>query len=216
MSKRKQKGTIFGIFVIVAGLIVIIAVTVVSQKSTDFKQEENYLDSNNSNDEEFVTDDSDTEVDSVDTNINNEADSETDDSDSLDKAENQDETLAEDVSDITATGGAGIDLTEFNLEVLVPATTAKYDEITTYTFEPENTLSVMPSSYEGISLNETDVLDRETISVGNQVAERLTIASAKDGSEISVVQVISDDYLYDFRGSDDFLESLDQYIKISN
>lgn len=111
--------------------------------------------------------------------------------------------------------------------VKAPVTTSDYTlladveanvigEITTYIFIESNILNVMPATMQAAVLNETPVKERMTIMIGDTAAERLTINSAKDGSNITVVQAVVGETLYDFRGSDDFLSNLSKYIEFSN
>lgn len=85
-------------------------------------------------------------------------------------------------------------------------------EITTYSFGDTNSLSVMPAAMQSVVLNETPTLAETDITVAGQAGKKLTLSSAKDGSPFSVVQVIVNDQLFDFRGTDLFLDTLGQYI----
>ncbi|HBY73714.1 MAG TPA: hypothetical protein DEG44_03430, partial [Candidatus Kerfeldbacteria bacterium] len=73
-------------------------------------------------------------------------------------------------------------------------------EITTYSFGDTNSLSVMPAAMQSVVLNETPTLAETDITVAGQAGKKLTLSSAKDGSPFSVVQVIVNDQLFDFRG----------------
>lgn len=85
-------------------------------------------------------------------------------------------------------------------------------DITTYRFGDTNSLSVMPVAMQVAVLNETPTLETVDITVAGVTGQRLTLSSAKDGSPFTVVQVVQGDTLYDFRGDDEFLDQLDQYI----
>lgn len=100
--------------------------------------------------------------------------------------------------------------------LLAEAETTVVGEITTYTFTDNNFLNVMPAAMQSAVLNETPVKQRETITIGETAAERLTISSAKDGSDVIVVQTVIGETLYDFRGTEDFLSNLSQYIIFTN
>lgn len=103
-------------------------------------------------------------------------------------------------------------VTTSDYSLLAEAETNVIGEITTYTFAENNRLNVMPATMQAAVLNETPVKQRAAITIGNTAAERLTVTSAKDGSEITVVQAVVGEKLYDFRGSEEFLSNLSQYI----
>ena len=100
--------------------------------------------------------------------------------------------------------------------LLAEAETTVVGEITTYSFADNNFLNVMPAAMQSAVLNETPVKQRETITIGETAAERIIISSAKDGSDVAVVQAVIGETLYDFRGNEDFLSNLSQYIIFSN
>jgi hypothetical protein len=100
--------------------------------------------------------------------------------------------------------------------LLQAAETTINGEITTYRFTDGNSLSVMPEALQSVVLNETPVKEEVDITVGGLPATRYTLASAKDGSLFTVVQIIYESKLYDFRGSTDYLDDLSQYIKFTN
>ena len=74
----------------------------------------------------------------------------------------------------------------------------------------------MPISYKDSVLNESSIIKTEDTSIGGSAGKKYTITSAKDGSEINVIHVELNGVLYDFRGTDDFLKSLNNYILLSN
>ena len=100
--------------------------------------------------------------------------------------------------------------------VVADATTSSEGEIMSYDFGNGNRLNVMPADYQTMVLNEIAVQERQSITIGSAAGERLTVTSAKDGSPTDVVQVILDRTLYDFRGSNDFLSHLDDYVTFTN
>ncbi|MBI2415324.1 MAG: hypothetical protein HYV33_01525 [Candidatus Kerfeldbacteria bacterium] len=107
-----------------------------------------------------------------------------------------------------------ITVTQTQLTVTAEATVTTAGDITTYHFSDSDYMNVMPSSYQAMVLNETPVQQRQAITVAGWPAERLTITSAKDGSELTVVHLLIDDRLYDFRGSENFLARLNDYVTI--
>lgn len=100
-------------------------------------------------------------------------------------------------------------------ELLSPAETIVIGEITTYTFAENNILNVMPKAMQSAVLNETPVKERTVITIGETPAERLTLSSAKDGSDVIVVQTVVGEKLYDFRGNTNYLSNLSQFIKFN-
>lgn len=85
-------------------------------------------------------------------------------------------------------------------------------EITTYSFGDSNSLNVMPAAMQSVVLNETPTLNEAAVVVAGLPGKKLTLSSAKDGSPFFVVQVINNDQLFDFRGNELFLDTLNQYI----
>lgn len=99
--------------------------------------------------------------------------------------------------------------------ILIDATITSSGDITTYHFTDTNILNIMPLSYKAMVLNETPVTNTEIVSVGEVSAELLTLRSAKDGATIKVVQIEHGDQLFDFRGSDEFLNTLSKYVQFN-
>lgn len=99
--------------------------------------------------------------------------------------------------------------------LLQSADTITNGAITTYTFAAGNVLNVMPADMQSVTLAETPVQERTPITIGAVSGERITITSAKDGSAQTIVQVVHNDKLYDFRGSADFLDHLADYIQFN-
>lgn len=96
-----------------------------------------------------------------------------------------------------------------------PAEITTNVDITTYTFSADKVLNVMPANMQSVTVAETAVKERAPITIGEVTGERLTVSSAKDGSDQTVVQVVRNGQLYDFRGSADFLDHLTEYIQFN-
>ncbi|MBI4407802.1 MAG: hypothetical protein HY565_04890 [Candidatus Kerfeldbacteria bacterium] len=96
-----------------------------------------------------------------------------------------------------------------------PAQKLEVGEITTFTFDAGQ-LSVMPSAMQSLVLNETPVQAEVDVMVSGLPAKRYTLASAKDGSDFDVVQVLYLNQLYHFTGDEAFLSNLDQFITFNN
>jgi hypothetical protein len=109
--------------------------------------------------------------------------------------------------------GSSLEAGDYGLNLLSSATKTQQDDIITYHFEDKNVLNIMPVHFAPMVVNEQTITDRQTITVAGVQGEVLTTQSAKDGSTVTVVQVKNAQYLYDFRGNDDFLRSLDHYIE---
>ncbi len=109
-------------------------------------------------------------------------------------------------------------VTDQGITLLKPAEKTVVGEIVTYRFLDGNSLSIMPEALRSVVLNETpvksenDVIDETT----GVTYHHYTLASAKDGSLFSIVQVIQNSKLYDFRGADEYLNHLDQYVTFIN
>lgn len=105
--------------------------------------------------------------------------------------------------------------TEPELAILQTATTTSQGEITTYQFGNGDVVNVMNPEFESLVLNETSIVASEPVTIGSQVGEKITIESAKDGSEIVIIHIITDDTLYDIRGSADFINNITNYINFN-
>lgn len=99
--------------------------------------------------------------------------------------------------------------------LLQPAEKLEVGEITTYTFATGQ-LSVMPAAMQSVVLNETPIQAEVDLVVSGLPAKRYTLASAKDGSDFDVVQVLYLNQLYHFTGDEAFLSNLDQLIIFNN
>jgi hypothetical protein len=104
---------------------------------------------------------------------------------------------------------------EVGVVTLKSAETKTIGDIITYKFGSSNILNVIPLQMKSAILAETAVLDTAPVTVAGQSGEKLTLSSAKDGSKLTIVQITIGDKLYDFRGSDDFLNNLDQYVSFN-
>lgn len=132
---------------------------------------------------------------------------------------NDNENITQTINKVNVTDGNSNVAKTNNTEsftLLKPATPTTVGEITTYQFAVGNTMSVMPASYKSMVLNETPVLETRDIMIGETPAQELTISSAKDGSEITIVQLSLNNTVYDFRGDDNFLQQLTNYIEFTN
>ena len=100
--------------------------------------------------------------------------------------------------------------------LLQSANKTEVGEIVTYRFENGNSLSIMPVELKTAVLNETPVQSESEITVGNVSGKRYILSSAKDGSLFPIVQLTQGSKLYDFRGSEDYLDNLESYISFTN
>lgn len=109
-------------------------------------------------------------------------------------------------------------ITEDGITLLKPAEKTVVGEIVTYRFSDGNSLSIMPEALKTVVLNETPVKSEETVidEATGITYHNYTLASAKDGSSFLVVQVIQNSKLYDFRGAEDYLNHLDEYVTFIN
>lgn len=103
-----------------------------------------------------------------------------------------------------------------SFSLVKPAAKTEIGEIITYKFEDANSLSVMPAELKSAVLAETPIREEADLTVDGLAAKRYTLSSAKDGSLFTIVQVETGDKLYDFRGSDDYLNDLESYITFTN
>lgn len=106
-------------------------------------------------------------------------------------------------------------VTTTGFTLLKDTTSTSNGDITTYHFDDGNVLNIMPVSYKAMVLNETAVTSTEKTMIGSTAAEILTLSSAKDGSNIKVVQLEREGQLFDFRGDDTFLNSLPTYVQFN-
>lgn len=95
-------------------------------------------------------------------------------------------------------------------------TTSDTGDITNYNFGNQNTLNVMPDSYEGIVKNSVGITKEEVFEVAGVTGVKYTGSSAKDGTETVFIIVKKGGNLYHFQGNSDFFNNLADYIKFNN
>lgn len=123
-----------------------------------------------------------------------------------------DQPSADNATNSTTTVTAPIVAQDGSYTVMQATNSEVIGEITTYSFGDSNSLNVMPAAMQSVVLNETPTLNEASVMVAGLPGKKLTLSSAKDGSPFFVVQVISNDQLFDFRGNELFLDTLNQYI----
>lgn len=127
----------------------------------------------------------------------------------------KDESNLNQNSNGTANSNVDVNVTATGFTLLKEANSSVNGDITSYTFTENNVLNVMPAEMQSITVAETAVQTRESITVGEVTGERLTVSSAKDGSAQTVIQIVRNGQLYDFRGSAEFLDDLTKYIQFN-
>lgn len=103
----------------------------------------------------------------------------------------------------------------YGITLLENATVNAEGEIVSYQFGGGNVVNIMPLSYKSLVLNETSVVSREDMVIDGQDGEKITMKSAKDGSEVVIIQVETTDYLYDMRGSEEFINNINSYLNFN-
>lgn len=98
------------------------------------------------------------------------------------------------------------------LTLLQEASVTSQGEIQTYQFGNGNVVNVMSPEFKSLILNEAAVVRKESITIGSQTGEKITVESAKDGSEIKIIQIVTGTTLYDIRGSEEFINNITNYI----
>lgn len=101
---------------------------------------------------------------------------------------------------------------EAQLILLQEATVTSQGEIQTYQFGNGDVVNVMSPTFIPLVLNETAVIAREPITIGSQTGEKITVESAKDGSEVTIIHIVTEATLYDIRGSEEFINTITNYI----
>lgn len=79
----------------------------------------------------------------------------------------------------------------------------------------QNNISVMPVSYLGIVRNSIGIKKEESVAIAGIAGTKLTGASAKDGSTVSFIIVENNGQLYYFKGTESFLNNLNNIIKFN-
>ncbi len=196
MSRKASspQSNVFTIFIVIVGLLVIGAVVFVNQQEPPETVTPAQGGSPES-DEEIIAalNTSTTNTDTVDNKNTN--------------------TVAEPDADTTTTEETPI--TNSDIVLLESATSTSQGDITTYQFGNGNVVNVMTPDFAPLVLNETSVVARQSITIGSKTGEKITIESAKDGSAIEIIHVITDDTLYDIRGSADFINNITNYINFN-
>ena len=144
------------------------------------------------------------QVDTVNVQVNNQSNNQTNTANTDSKTADDNKVAVDPV--VSADG---------SYTILQKMTTTTVGEIVSYTFTDGNALSVMPEAMQSAVLNETPVIASTEITIAEQTATQYTLSSAKDGSHFSVVQVIRNGQLFDFRGNADYLNNLSTYIQFN-
>lgn len=231
MSKSlRDNPQLFGIFLVVAGVIVIAAITYVSRQSTESTNLENAPASNtnaNAASTDGAKDNANQMLGSGGTdttelnNTNSKTNSKANSNQPPANTNNTDDTNnanapATNANTNAANTNADTDLDPTpHLRLLQPADARTDGVINSYVFENGNIVNVMPVSYQSIVLNEQSVQNEIPITVAGQPGTQYTVTSAKDGSIQTVIQVNFKDQLYDIRGTDEFLQTIDAYIEFN-
>lgn len=201
MSKKPSapQSNIFSIFIVIVGLLVIGMVVFVNQQEPPESATTLAQGGSPESESEIIAalNKSTTTTKTVD---------ETNSSDTVD------ETIVDPEVDSTVENTQSA---EPELVILQTATTSSQGEITTYQFGNGDVVNVMNPQFESLVLNETSVVAREPITVGSRTGEKITIKSAKDGSEIMIIHIVTEDTLYDIRGSEDFINNITNYINFN-
>lgn len=203
MSKASSKvagpqNNLFTIFIVLTGLLVIGLVVFVNQQDPQPETSVNITAQGGS--ETDADADADVET-SDDENINEIRES-------LNKNENA--NIVENINNENT--NSNTTTSDYGITLKQPATVNSEGDIYTYQFGGGNIVNVMPLEFEGLVLNESSVIDRQPINLGSVTGEKITIESAKDGSAVMIIHVKTNQYLYDMRGSDQFINNITNYI----
>ncbi|MFH1781638.1 MAG: hypothetical protein ABH835_03435 [Patescibacteria group bacterium] len=79
-----------------------------------------------------------------------------------------------------------------------------------YHFGEDNYLTVMPGDMEGIVRESQNIASEEDVTIDGYPATFITGASNKDGSPVYMILLEKDEWLYNFGGSEEFLEQVDE------
>lgn len=119
----------------------------------------------------------------------------------------------------SAIGGENLNQSVSDLDIEIYGyqnlTRSENGEITNLNLGDNNSLNIMPLSYEGMVRNSIGSSAEETVTVGGVPGVKLTGSSAKDGSTVSLILVQYNNRLYHFAGNDSFLSSLNNFIKFN-
>jgi len=111
--------------------------------------------------------------------------------------------------DTGLTADLGITVTGYEIE------RTSSGEVVNLALGSQNNISVMPTSYNGIIRNSISIENEEAVTVAGVSGTKLTGGSAKDGSTISFIIVENNDQLYYFKGTDYFLNNINNIIKFN-
>ena len=209
MSKntRHAKDNLFGMFIIISGIIVLgaVALTVsehdsgtVAENSAQEVEEQDSL-ATGGTDEDIAD-----ELEAGEARI-------ADSTDSAPPEATQEPQDAEETEDVIPVAEEVV-AESVNFQLKQAATVVDGGEITSYIFGGNNIVNVMPLEMKSVVLAETGIKTAAAITVSGVEANRLTIQSAKDGSDLDIIQIEHEGTLYDVRGEASFLNSIEQYI----
>lgn len=238
MSKRVRKTSpVFGAFLVLSGIAVIAAVAYVSRSETDTGStttdtarqdttqdttQATSANNQNATTETLFAGDDNSNADGANINgANTNVNTNNNTNNNINGANTNDNTNAntnDNTNNNDAQGPTNNTTTNINpgVTLLASAESASYGEIIAYTFQDQDTVNVMPLSFQSNVFNELGVTNQTTMTVAGQLATQYQVTSAKDGSLQTIVQIEYQDMLYDFRGSDEFLQHLDAYIQFTN
>ncbi len=190
MSNRPAvKDNVFSVFIILAGLVVVGTVIMLNQ-APQVRESDTILAHGG------VGDIEEAEITAALNNINKVAPDE--------EAEEIAEVIAGDlVEPITFT-------------INTSATVNDEGDITSYRFGEDDVINVMPLDFQDMVLNENSVIGEEEVVIDGVTGKRITISSAKDGSSVEIIHVEHGRQLFDIRGTEDFLDDIDQYVTFTN
>lgn len=205
-----RKDNLFGAFVVAAGVIVIAAVAWTVTRPADQPESTS---TNTANTTNTTSADGVGGTDGTDEDITDESASSltTQDSMNTNTEVNTNTTDSENTAN-----SARLQPATYSLELLQTSTTSNEGDIVSYRFNDNDIVNVMPLEYKELVLAETPVESEVDITVGGLPATQLVIRSAKDGSEITLIQIETGEYLYDIRGDAEFLDSINTYIRFTN
>lgn len=144
-------------------------------------------------------------------NTNNSSSSDTNTPNS-NNSPNENEAIPISIDKIMSQTGFWIDLLEDSSNY----TKSGEGDITSYSFTTENTVTVMPLGSESMVKEGFSPISEENITIDGSPATKITAASPKDGTEIQYILISGPVHVYMIRGTQDFLQQVEENIKIKH
>lgn len=115
--------------------------------------------------------------------------------------------------------GSVLSSSDYNFSVLLApneqAAETESEGIHTFHIGDQNKIIVLGADMEDFVKSDNGAITEQDITVDGQAGHRITGFDARDGSELDFILVVYNDRLYDFHGTEEFLDRVEQSFKFT-